>query len=118
MYPEYPVPLSRLAQEVDEDIWKEWKIDNYKTIKLMYTAEVLPQVDQYIRFMKNKEETEICLNIIYNNYDNINLYFKELLVGSRVYPLADFDNVYNLISLAQEDPDFKWHKIPKPQIYI
>jgi hypothetical protein len=44
--------------------------------------------------MKNKEETELCLNIIYNNYDNINLYFKELLVGSRVYPLADFDNVY------------------------
>ncbi len=40
MYPEYPVPLSRLAQAVEEDIWKEWKIDNYKTIKLMFQAEV------------------------------------------------------------------------------
>lgn len=80
----------------------------------MYTAEVQPQIDQYIRFMKNKEETEICLNIIYNNYDNINLYFKELLVGSRVYPFADFDNVYQLINQAQEDPEFKWYKIPKP----
>jgi hypothetical protein len=44
--------------------------------------------------MKSKDETEICFNIIYNNYDDINYYFKELLIGSRVYPLVDFDNVY------------------------
>ena len=43
--------------------------------------------------MKNKEDIEVCMNIIYNNFDEINSYYKELLISSKVYPFLDFEVV-------------------------
>jgi hypothetical protein len=41
--------------------------------------------------MKNKDDVKICMNIIYNNYDDINNYYKLLLIYSNIYPYIDFE---------------------------
>lgn len=38
----------------------------------MYNNEILPNEEQYSRFIKVKEDLDICLNILFNYYENIN----------------------------------------------